>query len=152
MTRLLFFAAGLVAGAALAGGTAYLSAEAATAEHREQVARPRLPGVAPEPQFFEQLCAPGFRNSPEAGGRYTCNKVAATLCPKGASPVNLKLYREGSAAGDTRLLYECRLSETLRPRCGRGFVAAAVRLYRSGAAPGDARLLYECVRYRSGSE
>ncbi|MFP3942549.1 MAG: hypothetical protein ACLFWF_01555 [Alphaproteobacteria bacterium] len=155
MNRMLFFAAGLIAGfgaAFLTGMAAFPHAEAAAAlEFQDRNVKPLKRRPVPEPGFLRQQCAPGFEHSPDASGRYTCARERPVRCPNGATPVNLKLYRSGSAGASGRLIYECRMSERVRLICGQGYGPSDLRLYRSGNAGGDSRLMYECVRYRKGN-
>jgi hypothetical protein len=153
MNRMMFFAAGMIAGigVTLVGGhDVFPGVEAAPGPRLEKPLIKPLPKA--EPEFLEQRCAPGFKHSPNNSGRYTCNRIAAVRCPDGRAAQNLQLYRSGAAmAADARLLFQCQMSETVRPRCGRGFQAASLKLYRSGGMQGDSRLIYECVQYRKGN-
>jgi len=157
MNRLGIFTAGLISGIAgtvLMGQTVFPGAAAASPEI---IRKPKMEGVLPENgrdemQVLELRCAPGFRHTPESGGRYGCNRIKAVRCPRGTRPANVKLYRSGSSPGGTaRLIYECRMNETVRPQCGRGFKPVNLKLYRSGMTGGGSRLIYECIKYRRGN-
>lgn len=156
MNRLFIFTAGLIVGigaTVLIGQLAFPDAAAASSQVFKGSETERLqPEISPQMQVLEPRCAPGFRHSPVSGGRYGCNRTRPVRCPRGTTPANLKLYRSGGdARGSARLLYDCRMSEIVRPQCGRGFAPANLKLYRSGGSRGGSRLIYECVRYRNGN-
>lgn len=152
MNRLIFFAAGLIAGfggALLTGSVKLAEAEAAPAADVQQWRlRPAQPLKAPKPG---QRCAPGFKASGGRKGGYGCARATAPRCPNGGAATNLRLYRSGNTAAGQRLLYDCPMSETVKPVCAQGYLASNLTLYRSGNAAGTQRLLYNCVPYRRGN-
>lgn len=152
MTRMLFFAAGVIAGlgGALAAGVVTLAgADAAPeAEVKQWRLQPAQPLKSPN---LGNRCAPGFKPAGRKNG-YGCARTTAPRCPNGGTATNLRLYRSGNTAGSARLLYDCPMSETVKPACAKGYMPSNLTLYRSGNTGGTPRLLYDCVKYRRGNE